>query len=255
MPSYFDLGEHTRAVTTASDDAQLWFDLGLNWTFGFNHEEAVRCFERAIEADPGCAMAYWGVAYANGPNYNKPWEAFDEVDFAASLTVCFAATERARALMGSATPAEQSLIAALQARYPTQEPSPDWSIWNDNYADAMRAVYQAYADDLDVASLFAEALINRTPWQLWDLPAARPAEGASTVEAQAVLERALADPASSAHPGVLHMYIHLMEMSPHPERALPASDLLRGLVPDAGHLQHMPTHIDVLCGHYHNVVA
>jgi tetratricopeptide (TPR) repeat protein len=255
MSAYYDLGAHTRIVTTVSADAQLWFDRGLNWTYAFNHEEAVRCFERAIEADPECAMAHWGIAYAAGPNYNKPWEAFDETDFAESLATCHTSSQTAIALMDSATPSEQALINAVQARYPTSEPSSDWSIWNDNYAAAMREVYRSHGDDLDVAALFAEALINRTPWQLWDLPAARPAEGASTVEATEVLERAMGDPAGMRHPGVLHMYIHLMEMSPHPERALLASDNLRGLVPDGGHLQHMPTHIDVLCGHYSNVVA
>jgi hypothetical protein len=126
--------------------------------------------------------------------------------------------------------------------------------WNDDYAAAMRGVYEDYGNDLDIAALFAEAMMNRTPWQLWDLQAGGIAEDASTVEATEVLERALEDQASRRHPGVLHMYIHLMEMSPHPERALRACDWLRGLVPDAGHLEHMPTHIDVLCGHYHNVV-
>ena len=114
----------------------------------------------------------------------------------------------------------------------------------------MREVYRAHGDDLDVAALFADALMNLTPWQLWDLRPGTAAAGADTLEAQAVLERALERPGGHRHPGLLHMYIHLMEMSPHPERALPAADQLRELVPDAGHLSHMPTHIDVLCGHY-----
>jgi tetratricopeptide (TPR) repeat protein len=118
----------------------------------------------------------------------------------------------------------------------------------------MRTVYRDHRDDLDVATLFADALMNLTPWELWDLSSGGTAEGASTLEAVEVLERALEDTRSRTHPGVLHMYIHLMEMSPHPERALRAGDWLRGLVPDGGHLQHMPTHIDVLCGHYDRVV-
>jgi tetratricopeptide (TPR) repeat protein len=133
-----------------------------------------------------------------------------------------------------------------------------FSAWNDAYAAAMRGVYAAFPDDLDVSSLFAEALINRTPWKLWDLQSGRPAEGASTLEAVEVLEKALnrveragLDP----HPGQLHMYVHTMEMSPHPERALRASDALRDLVRDAGHLRHMPSHIDVLCGQYHDAVV
>jgi tetratricopeptide (TPR) repeat protein len=254
MSEYYDLGNYRRPISTSSPDAQLWFDRGLNWTYGFNHDEAVRCFEAAIAADPNCAMAYWGVAYAAGPNYNKAWEAFDEIDLAQTLATTHAAALRAAELADNASEAERALIMALQARCQSAEPGDDLARWNDEYADAMRVVYHDFPGDLDIAALFAEALMNRTPWQLWDLPAAEPAEGASTVEAREVLERALEDPASRAHPGVLHMYIHLMEMSPFPEKALRASDWLRGLVPDAGHLEHMPTHIDVLCGHYQTVV-
>ena len=130
--------------------------------------------------------------------------------------------------------------------------------WNDAYAGAMRAVYVEHGEaDPDVAALFAEAIMNRTPWALWDLKTGRPAEGADTEEAIEVLEKAMQrrkERGEEAHPGLLHMYIHLMEMSPHPERALAAGDRLRGLVPDAGHLEHMPTHIDVLCGDYRAVV-
>jgi tetratricopeptide (TPR) repeat protein len=160
------------------------------------------------------------------------------------------------AWLDKASPAEQALIKALPARY--QSPGPvdveTCLAWNDDYAEAMRAVYRSYADDLDVATLFAEALLNRTPWQMWDLKSGGPAEGADTMETKAVLERALEDPASRVHPGVLHLYVHLMEMSPFPEQALRVGDWLRDLVPDGGHLKHMPTHIDVLCGHYHSVV-
>ncbi|MDQ3548217.1 MAG: hypothetical protein M3439_05285 [Chloroflexota bacterium] len=255
MSDYYDLGNHRRTVSTSSPDAQLWFDRGLNWTFGFNHEEAVRCFERAIEADPECAMAHWGVAYAAGPNYNKPWEFYDEIDLAETVSKTYFAVQRAAELLDKASPAERALISALQARYQAAEPADDLSRWTDDYADAMRFVYREHGSDLDVATLVAEALMNRTPWQLWDLKASAPAEGASTVEAREILETALANPASRIHPGVLHMYIHLMEMSPFPENALRAGDRLRGLVPDAGHLEHMPTHIDVLCGHYGTVVA
>jgi tetratricopeptide (TPR) repeat protein len=118
----------------------------------------------------------------------------------------------------------------------------------------MREVYRDFGDDLDVAALFAESMMDRTPWLMWDLNTGQPAENADTVETAEVLERALNNPASRVHPGVLHLYVHLMEMSPHPEKALRAGDWLRGLVPDGGHLNHMPTHIDVLCGHYHDVV-
>ena len=258
MDDYFDLGPYSRTVTTKSPEAQLWFDRGLNWCYGFNHEEAVACFQRSAGADPDCALAYWGIAYAIGPNYNKPWEAFDDADLSRSLEEAHAATQMAMKLLGGATKVEQALIRALPRRYPAADPVEDCNIWNDPYADAMRKVHGAFPEDPDICALFAEALMNRTPWALWDLKTGQPAEGASTVEATEVLETAIArleQAGDARHPGLLHMYIHLMEMSPHPERALRAADDLRDLVPDAGHLRHMPTHIDVLCGLYQDVVV
>lgn len=255
MLPYYNLGNHHRAISTTSPDAQLWFDRGLIWTYAFNHEEAIRCFERALEHDPLCAMAHWGIAYAAGPNYNKPWKYFDEIDLPLTVAKTHAETQRAVALLEHASPAERALITALQSRYPAPVPVEDCAVWNDDYANAMCEVYREYGDDLDIVTLFAEALMNRTPWQLWNLQTGQPADGADTLEAQEVLERALRTTESRSHPGVLHMYVHLMEMSPFPERALRAGDRLRGLVPDSGHLEHMPTHIDVLCGHYHNVVT
>ncbi|MFC9913164.1 tetratricopeptide repeat protein [Streptomyces sp. NPDC059862] len=253
---YYDLGTHSRRVTTSSPEAQLWFDRGLAWTYGFHHEEAVSCFEAAAAADPGCAMAHWGIAYALGPNYNKPWEAFDGQDLVRTVDRTHAAVELAheKAAAG-ATPVERALIEALRARYPQSKPAEDCTVWNAPYADAMRAVHALDPDDLDVATLYADALMNLTPWQLWDTRTGEPAEGARTLDARAVLERALATEDGARHPGVLHMYIHLMEMSPTPEAALPVADRLRGLVPDAGHLQHMPTHLEVLCGDYRRVVS
>jgi tetratricopeptide (TPR) repeat protein len=254
MSDYFDLGGYERRVTTSSAQAQLWFTRGLLWAYGFNHEEAVTCFELAIEADPGCALAHWGLAYALGPNYNKPWAAFDPADLAASLPRAYEAAAKARGA-AKAAPVERALAHALAARYPAAELTGEWSAWNAGYADAMREVYQAHPDDLDVATLFADALMNLTPWALWDLATGQPASGSYAAEARAVLERALASDRGRAHPGALHMYIHLMEMSARPEDALPAGDLLRDLVPDAGHLRHMPTHLDVLCGDYRSVVS
>jgi tetratricopeptide (TPR) repeat protein len=258
MSEYYDLGSHSRTVSTPSADAQTWFDRGLLWCYGFNHEEAVRCFRKAVEHDERCAMAYWGTAYALGPNYNKAWEAFDEVELPQAVKDAHAAATRALELAEGASDVERALVDALQRRYPSAHPTENCSIWNDDYASAMRDVYRAFPDDLDVATLFAEALMNRTPWQLWDLTTGEPAAGADTREAAEVLERALRDVEAGGgepHPGLLHMYIHLMEMSPHPQRALRAADQLRDLVPDAGHLRHMPTHIDVLCGNYHDVVV
>lgn len=256
MVDYFDLGSYSRAISTSSPEAQVWFDRALNWTFGFNHEEAIECYRKVLEHDPGCPMAHWGIAYCLGPNYNKPWELFDEHDLAQSLAGAYAATGQAVENIDHATPIEQALIEALQSRYQSGEPVAldQLESWNDAYADAMREVYQTFSDDLDIAAFFAEALLDRTPWQMWDIFAGQPAEGADTIEAKEVLERALEHPNGRFHPGVLHLYIHLMEMAPYPEQALRACDWLRDLVPDAGHLEHMPTHIDVQCGHYANVV-
>ncbi len=254
--AYYDLGTYSRKVTASSDDAQIWFDRGLVWTYAYNHEEAIACFEKALEADADCAMAHWGIAYAIGPNYNKPWEAFEEDEKPDCLSRAREAIGRAEALKEKVAPFERSLIEAIAHRYPEDATTEDFAPWNDAYADTMRMVYRDHQDDLDISCLFAEAIMNRTPWQLWDLPSGKPAEGADTLEAIAVLEAAF-DKLDGAwqHPGLLHMYIHLMEMSPHPERALRHGDILSTLLPDAGHLLHMATHIDVLCGDYQNVVS
>lgn len=263
VDDYYDLGNHSRQVTTSVPDAQKWFDRGLVWSYAFNHEEAVKCFSKAIEKDPTCAMAYWGLAYALGPNYNKPWEFFDE----AELTTTVARTHRAAEDAAGAaddnhTSVERELIEALRYRYPVSETAvgadsseQPWSVWNDEYANAMRTVYLNHPADLDVATLFADALMNLTPWELWDLRTGEPAPGSRALEAREVLDRALESDGGHVHPGVLHMYIHLMEMSSAPEQAMVVADRLRGLVPDAGHLHHMPTHLDVLCGDYRRVVS
>jgi tetratricopeptide (TPR) repeat protein len=251
----YDLGQYSFPVTTAQPEAQRWFDRGLIWIYGFHHEEAVRCFERAAAADPGCAMAWWGVAYAGGPNYNMPWDLFDEAGRRRALAAAREATLRALARIDGVTAVEAALIRALPARYPQDEPAEDMTPWDDSFADAMRAAFAAHPESLDLRTVFVDAMLNRTPWRMWDLASGSPAEGADTREAQRVCEEALEhDPRVWSHPGLLHLYVHLMEMSPHPERALKAADVLRTLVPDAGHLVHMPTHIDVLCGQYHDVV-
>lgn len=254
---YFDLGSYSRKFGTNSEEAQKWCDRGMMWCFGYNHDESIACYKKAIEADANCAIAYWGVSYSSGCNYNKPWQAFDEDDATKSLSQAFDYARLAMERIAHASELEAALIRALQARYQTRE-LPDnagFCGWNDDYANAMREIYKLYPDDLDVATLFAEAMMNRTPWALWDLKSGEVASGASTAETVEVLERALTAEHAFEHPGLLHMYIHLMEMSPHPERALRAADALRTLAPDSGHLCHMPTHIDVLCGHYERVVS
>ncbi|KAK8115508.1 hypothetical protein PG984_012010 [Apiospora sp. TS-2023a] len=252
---YYDLGRYRRSITTKNPDAELWFNRGLVWSYGFNHEEAVKCFERAIAADAGCALAYWGVAYALGPNYNKPWSFFDDEELETTVQRTHRMVEQASkcAEAGAATPLEKALVDALRYRYPRDHASKqdDRSIWNVEYADAMQRVHAEFGDDLDVAALCADALMNLSPWKLWDLKTGEPAQGARTKEIQAILERALNQtPGGMQHPGVLHLYIHFIEMSPSPELGLPAADALRNLVPDSGHLNHMPTHIDVLVGDY-----
>lgn len=251
---YYDLGSYHRSVNSTSDAAQTWFDRGLIWSYAFNHEEAIRCFERAVKHDPNCAMAHWGLAYALGPNYNKPWEFFDESDLKRTLQRAYSATIKGK---GHAKPksVESALIDALQLRYAQDVPPMDFATRNRQYASAMELVYQEYTADLDVATLYAEALMNLTPWQMWDLRSGNPAPGARTMDAKAVIDHALKQKSALSHPGLLHMYIHLMEMSPAPESVLPVADHLRMLVPDAGHLNHMPTHLDILCGDYMRAIV
>lgn len=252
--AYFDLGSFGRPLNNTSADAQLWFDRGLAWQYGFNHEEAIACYERVLTLEPSHVLARWGIAHCLGPNYNKLWEFFELDEKATAL-------ERANRLLAeaSALPAsdvERALVDALAARFPTDPAIEDYGPWNEGFAEAMREVYQRFPDDLDVTAIFVEALMNRTPWALWDTTSGEPAPGASTLEARAALERAFSQhPAAWDHPGLLHLYIHLMEMSPTPEKALPHGDRLVTLIPDSGHLVHMASHIDVLCGDYHNVVA
>lgn len=251
---YYDLGSYHRSIDTPSEAAQTWFDRGMVWAYAFNHEEAIRCFDRALELDRDLAIARWGIAYAIGPNYNKAWQAFDPVDLAASLAR--ARMELRLAVGGRACAVERGLIDALANRFPTDDPTDGDALQAGHtaYADAMLALAQVYPDDVDVAAMAADALVNVTAWALWDSRTGEPAPRSRVLEAKRILDDALATPAGRKHPGILHLYLHTMEMSTTPQVALPAADLLRDLVPDAGHLQHMPTHIDVLCGNYHDSI-
>ncbi len=254
MDYSYDLGAYRRPVTSDNDTAQMWFDRGLNWTFGFNHQEAIVCFQRALAADRDCGMAHWGIAYAAGPNYNMPWTLFDEKSKVEALALAFDATQAARALAPKLSNAEADLIGALTARYPQRDPLPDQTAWDIAFATRMRRVQADHPQDADLACVFADALMNLSPWQMWEITTGAPAKGTATLEAKQLLEHHMARPGGMAHPGLLHLYVHLMEMSPFPELALKAADALRDLVPDAGHLVHMPTHIDVLCGDYEKVL-
>lgn len=258
-PAYpFDLGTWTRSVTTSSPEAQSWFDRGLNWLFAYNHEEAVACFRRALDRDHACAMAWWGIAYASGPFYNRAWIRFSDAEIAESLPVCHRAAQEAAALAGPCTAAETALIRAIAKRYqaPDERDRSTLNRWHREFADAMAEVQRSHPDDLDIAALYAEAAVTCTPRMLFDLRTGKPNPQSLTVEALAVLEAALARCARDGitHPGVLHMHMHALEMSPTPERALASADTLRGFAPDAGHMEHMPAHIYVLCGGYSEAV-
>ena len=251
---YFDIDVYSRKITNTSADAQLWFDRGLVWTYSYNHELALDCYRKALEHDPECAMAHWGFAYAIGPNYNFEWWMMDPATKEKSLGAAYSHTQSALALAGKVTAPERALIEALTARYPQQDPIEEQAPWNDDFAAAMKAVYAAHPNDIEIATFYAESILNQTPWKMWDIKRNVAAEGAGTAEAQAVLERFTETAEGQAHPGILHLYVHLMEMSPTPEKALMAGDCLRELVPDAGHLIHMPTHIDVQCGEYRDTL-
>ena len=251
----FDLGEHSREISTSSAEAQFWFDKGLNWVIGFNHEAGVECFRKALAFDPKCAMAWWGIAYASGPFYNQPWRWFGANEAIQCTKLCFDAAQKAVALSSNATPVEKGIIGTIAARHPKDHPVPDeeFDTWDMAYANALRELYEAYPDDLDVLALFVEALITRTPWQLWNVKTNEPADGADTMEVIELCEWAINycdERGITQHPAVLHIHIHALEMSGTPERAMRSADMLGTLCPDAGHMNHMPGHIYVLCGKY-----
>ncbi|BCS21506.1 uncharacterized protein APUU_21938S [Aspergillus puulaauensis] len=246
---YFNLGQHSRPVTTSSEEAQLWCNRGLVWAYSFNVGEAERCFERAAKYDPNCAMAFWGVAYSAGPNYNKAWRYFDAKDLRDSIQRANDAIRCGAEVSEQATPVEQGLLKAIAARFPPADNIPkDLSPFDRAYADAMRLVYREFGTDPDIAALFADALMCMTPRGLWDLDTGQPT-GPHTVEAREVVERGLAS-VGRLHPALCHLHIHIMEMSATPELALPSADRLRHLVPDGSHMLHMPTHIDAAVGDY-----
>ncbi|KAJ9622818.1 hypothetical protein H2204_011427 [Knufia peltigerae] len=248
---YFNVGSYHRPVTTTSSEAQVWFNRGLTWAYSFNHEEACSCFAQALAHDPDCAMAYWGWAYAAGPNYNKSWAMFDKKDLDKTVPRCHDVAKTALAKGGLVTPVEKALIEALQHRYSMTTVLDDFTPPNKAYADEMREVYRRFGQkDLDVIALFGDALMNWKPRQMFDIHTGKAIPSSPVYEVRAVLEYGLAQPEVQSHPGVPHLYIHLMERSDTPEVTLAACDIIRELVPDAGHMAHMPTHIDVLVGEY-----
>ena len=232
------MGTHHRPITTASPQAQRYFDQGLIWAFAFNHDEAIRSFRQAARLDPDCAMAWWGVALCSGPHINNPAMSSDYSQLA------WDALQRALERRAKASPVEQALIDALSKRYANPPPE-DRRPLDEAYAAAMRKVWHAHRGDADVGVLFAESLMNLQPWDLWTLDG-KPK--GNTTEILSVLEAVLAT--APEHPGACHLYIHAVEAGPHPEKGIAAADRLRDAVPIAGHLVHMPSHIDVQVGRW-----
>lgn len=231
------LGDVNHSVSTANADAQKFFDQGLAYIYAFNHAEAVRSFRRAAELDPQLAMAYWGVAVALGSNYNLQADA-------PQLREAYANLQKALSLAGKASARDRAYIEALARRY-ANDPEIDRQKLALDYRNAMGQLVKRYPDDLDAATLYAESMMNLRPWKLWS-PDGKPAEG--TEEIVAVLESVLRR--NPNHIGANHYYIHAVEASPNPERALPSAKRLGKLAPKAGHLVHMPSHIYIRTGDY-----
>jgi tetratricopeptide (TPR) repeat protein len=236
-PLYDNLGAHHHPISTDSPDAQRFFDQGLTLSYAFNHAEAIRSFKQAIALDPECAMCFWGVAFALGPNINAPIteEAAKEA---------FAAIGQARMHGTGATDKERAYIEALGRRY-AADPKADRVGLDRAYADAMRDVVKRFPDDLDAVTLFAQSMMDTSPWNYWDQNGN---PRAFTNEVLSALESVLAR--KEDHTGAIHLYIHAVEASPDPGRAERYADRLASLVPGAGHLVHMPAHIYLRTGRY-----
>jgi tetratricopeptide (TPR) repeat protein len=237
-PLYDGLGSYSRKVTTDLPEAQRYFDQGLGFLHGFNHRAAIRAFQQAAGLDPKCAMAHWGVALACGPHINS----IAVPPPAAELA--WKELELARRNAGNGSPVERALIDALAKRYANPQPE-DRSGLDRAYADAMRAVWKEYSEDPDVGALFAEAMMNLRPWDQWT-PEGKPQPG--TDEIIATLDAVLI--LNPNHPLANHLYIHAVEASPNPERAIVAADRLRNLQPGLAHNVHMPSHIDIRTGQW-----
>jgi tetratricopeptide (TPR) repeat protein len=231
------LGQHHHPVSTKNAEAQRFFDQGFTFIYAFNHDEATRSFKRAAELDPNLAMAHWGIALALGPNINLPVDLERE-------KAAYEAVQKALELSKKAPEQERAYIEALAKRYST-DPNADLYKLAVDYKNAMGELVKRYPDDLDVATLYAESAMNLRPWQLWNKDGT-PAEG--TEEIVTVLESVLKR--NPDHIGANHYYIHTVEASLKPERALPSAQRLITLVPAAGHLVHMPAHIYMRTGDY-----
>ena len=243
VPLYDNLGDHGHAITTASPEAQDYFDQGLRLQYAFNHAEAIASYRAALESDPGCAMCWWGIALANGPNINAAMEPDAGRE-------AYEAIGEARSRAGGASEVERALIEALAARY-GPDPETDRLALDSAYARAMAEVAERFPEDPDALTLYAASMMNLRPWDYWagdyDDRSANP----GTDRILAALERAVAlDP---ANPGACHYYIHAVEAA-YPERAVACADRLASLMPGAGHIVHMPGHIYIRVGRYIDAV-
>jgi tetratricopeptide (TPR) repeat protein len=251
----FDLGSHSRIISTSSPETQRWFDLGLNWCFAFNKGEGVKCFRKALEFDPECVMVHWGIAYGSGPFYNMTWRDHSEEEANNATGIAHRHIQIARGLAHRGTELENRLVETLarRAQKPHSVSPEEYDRWDDDYAAELRGTYQQHRDDRDVAALFVEALMMRTPRRLWDVKTGLPAQNSDVIEALEVCERAieLAEREDlKRYPALVHLHIHLLEMSNEPERAATSAAALATMCPDAGHMNHMPGHVYVLCGEY-----
>jgi tetratricopeptide (TPR) repeat protein len=235
------IGRQHHAIATDNKEAQDYFDQGLTFIYGFNHEEAQRAFQRAAELDPSSPMPLWGIAMAVGPNYNSDVDADRE-------KLAFDTIQKARKLSEHAADAERDYVETLAARF-SNEAKPDYPQLARKYATAMKALSTKYPDDVDAVTLYAESLMDLNPWKLWSHDG-QPAE--NTGEIVRVLESVLAREPN--HAGANHFYIHAVEASPAPERALPSAHRLDTMIPQAGHLVHMPAHIYLRTGDYAEAV-
>jgi tetratricopeptide (TPR) repeat protein len=237
-PLWTGLGSVTYKVSTTNERAQAYFDQGLRLAYAFNHGEAQRAFRMAQKLDPNCAMCFWGEALVLGPNINLPMQED-------ALAPAYAAAQKAKALAGDASPREQALINALAARYGS-DPKAARPPFDAAYASEMAKVAKQFPDDDEIATFYAEAVMDLSPWNYWKPGGREP--NPQSVPIVPTLERVLVR--NPTHPGAIHYYIHAVEASDRPKRAEPYADRLRGAIPGAGHLVHMPSHIYYRVGRY-----
>ncbi len=242
VPLYDNLGALSHKVSTGSASAQKYFDQGLRLTYAFNHDEAIASYTQATREDSTCAMCWWGIAYAMGPNINAPMDT-------SAYRPAYAAIQRAVKLSSRATAYERDMIRAMAKRY-GPEPVADRAPLDSAYAKAMKAVAKKYPDDPEAQTLYAEATMDLSPWNYWEARGARARPG--TQDVVTTLERTLKK--YPDHLGACHFYIHIVEASTTPGRALPCADRMAQQIPGAGHLVHMPSHIYMRVGYYDRVV-